>query len=920
MKLIFDETSEEVANNINASFEKRNAERFFEQCADEILQASAQYVKAEYKEIGSERIEVLLEEICKAFSRVKVGKAFSENNYSEKYLNSSIMGALELIDKKSELEVNFCNNLVGKISFYLCQYIHLAPNFVPVSIRQILDNQHEIINVLQTVVKLTEPIRSEEKGGGGVAYLSEIKRSLKFIQVFGLSTHSIKKKYLLKSSYISLTVTEGSSEGFDSGLRVDDFLSSGKRFLVVGAAGSGKTTLLQWAALQCCEVGEKSSIERFSGFVPIFVRLRSIESFGGSMSIVDAARKSNSNAFIDFNENWLREKKEKGEVLFLIDGLDEVPTEQRSQAVKWIEETSIWADQCPVILTTRPISEQHNFLGEFRTAHLENMSHEDISNFISYWHRAVAQGLVDEAIVHSLDASKERLITAISAIKSLRALATNPLMCAVLCTINLDRNCNIPREKGHIYQAAIELLLERRDLERSIEDDSFSKIGSADKRFVLQEAARWLTLNERPEISKKKFREIIKTKFHHLSEKQVDELLIYFIERSGLLRDVSAENLDFIHKQFQELLAAESFVQEDDIGFLEKHIGSDAWAEIFPLACSLMNKTQASELLKKMIIHAETGSLKSRRKLLFQTILCAQFVTRLDPLVKEDIEARQPELFPPRNVDEVYQLIPLGEKLIPLVSEIQGKDNTDATTALCVKALVETGSSSELPIIANFAASGGRNTLEQAISGWSYFDVDEYGRLVIQNITSPYDVIWEGKTKVGGLVFANQAREISLIDCFGGESLRYLPETEICKTITISNDQYLCDISEIHRLPNVRDVMLHACDGVTDLSPLAGCSKIRNLQVVHCRRVENIDFVRNLPELEELSFFGCYDIENISAISNLKNLRELDLGGCYAITDWRCLEELPRLEHVSCAEESALYGLSADFFERVDIN
>ncbi|EPX81368.1 NACHT domain-containing protein [Litoreibacter arenae] len=427
-----------------ASLEKRSADRFFEECADQILSQSANYFKVEFRKIDKDRLDVLLSDIAEAFKNFKLDGRFSAAGYSSEYLTRTIVDNLKLVDRKISAEVKLCENIVERISFYVCQYVQMAPNFVPVSLKQIVENQHEIKLVLDNVVKLTSPLDKDDPNFSGDSgrYLSDIRNSLRMIQIFGLSTHSIRRKYPLESSYISLTVSsQKMGDGFDSGQKVDNFLDDGLRFMVVGPAGSGKSTLLQWAALQCCETYEKSTIPRFSGLVPIFIRLRSQLEFSEKISVLDAAKRSNSNLFINFNEEWFRNKVEKGEALFLIDGIDEVPSNQRQSAAQWIDDLAGWASSCPVVVTTRPLSDEPIFETEFQYAHLENMSHDDIERFVSYWHRAVSSGLLDEEITKRLNSSREKLLAAISSISSLRALATNPLMCAVLCAINLDRNC-----------------------------------------------------------------------------------------------------------------------------------------------------------------------------------------------------------------------------------------------------------------------------------------------------------------------------------------------------------------------------------------------------------------------------------------------------------------------------------------------
>ena len=53
--------------------------------------------------------------------------------------------------------------------------------------------------------------------------------------------------------------------------------------------------------------------------------------------------------------------------------------------------------------------------------------------------------------------------------RHLRALTVSPLLCALVCALNRERRTQLPRDRMEIYEAALDMLLERRDRERGVE-------------------------------------------------------------------------------------------------------------------------------------------------------------------------------------------------------------------------------------------------------------------------------------------------------------------------------------------------------------------------------------------------------------------------------------------------------------------
>ena len=78
------------------------------------------------------------------------------------------------------------------------------------------------------------------------------------------------------------------------------------------------------------------------------------------------------------------------------------------------------------------------------------------------------------------------LLARLESAPHLRALAATPLLAALICALNLDRSTHLPRDRMGLYSAALELLLERRDIEREIPAHTAIALDREQKTRILQ--------------------------------------------------------------------------------------------------------------------------------------------------------------------------------------------------------------------------------------------------------------------------------------------------------------------------------------------------------------------------------------------------------------------------------------------------
>src|SRR5437016_12069120 len=121
----------------------------------------------------------------------------------------------------------------------------------------------------------------------------------------------------------------------------------------------------------------------------------------------------------------------------------------------------------------------------------------DIYSFIDHWHKAVREELYEDEEKTELEFVAKHLKEDVKRTASLRNLATNPLLCAMLCALNHYRRQQLPEDRIELYEACCSLLIERRDKERRIElSEDYPALKYRQKRLFLEDLAYWMIKND----------------------------------------------------------------------------------------------------------------------------------------------------------------------------------------------------------------------------------------------------------------------------------------------------------------------------------------------------------------------------------------------------------------------------------------
>ena len=243
-------------------------------------------------------------------------------------------------------------------------------------------------------------------------YRREIARKLDKLELFGITTTETSRKYSLSVAYITLSATrqspgkEADGDEDDGGVdlvRVDDALSGSQRILIRGEAGSGKTTLLQWLAVRAARQDFEGALEGWKGLTSFFVQLRRWLDLGlpKPEQYLDLVTPNITGIKPD---GWVTRQLRTG-ALVLVDGIDEVPQDERETVKVWIDDLVGGFENSCIVATSRPAAVEEGWLSSegFDDTELQPIDLADIEALVEQWHAAARHELGDDEKVEQLE-------------------------------------------------------------------------------------------------------------------------------------------------------------------------------------------------------------------------------------------------------------------------------------------------------------------------------------------------------------------------------------------------------------------------------------------------------------------------------------------------------------------------------------
>ncbi len=693
------------------------------------------------------------------------------------------------------------------------------------------------------------------------------------LSIFGLDASGAPEAWRLDAAYLGLDAVGDAARTIPTLLPADQVLAGRNRVLLRGLAGSGKTTLVQWLAVSTAQKHVDEHLLYLHGLVPFVLPLRTLTRGGAALPRPDGFLSAVDCPIAGLQPlGWFDRVLRSGRGLLLIDGIDEIPEADREGVRHWLQELIRMYPKNRWLVTSRPSAvREHWLLGDdFTELDLTPMNRDNVAEFIRRWHKAA--GISDQYA--------DELLRAVRAKQDLGRLATNPLMCGLICALHQDRRGYLPEGRKEIYDAALSMLLFRRDRERGVYKTSVIHISEAEHIRLIQKLAYWMIRNGRSEMdstdSIKILRQVLPAMPRVAEQGTPEEIYRHILVRSGLLREPHPGAMDFIHRTFQDYLGAKAAVEDLDFDFLIANAHFDQWEDAIRMAVAHARPTERSRLLTGLTRRKDV-SRHSRNRLQLLAAACLEHATELDPAVRVEVQQAATALVPPRTADQARALIEVGPIVLDLLPGPRGVlwlwGQNAATTELEneLKEMVKTweaatdeafftiftaariATDAAIAVLARYRGLQDLRMRTELANAWSRFDTDIYGEEVIAHLHE------------NGLIFpVSNMRELQMLRKFGGRS-----QIKITGEFTIADFVNTCPRDRLTHLwveadmGETWDWLLHFRNLISltvetslplvDVTRLAGISSLRTIRVPQGVTVSGADELpRSMEVVHEL--------------------------------------------------------------------
>ena len=409
-------------------------------------------------------------------------------------------------------------------------------------------------------------------------------------------------------------------------------LELSKSIFLLGPPGSGKTTSLRHIARAYAQGRQEELSYPKSQLVPIVLRLASLAEHLQIDKSADLFAVAISELELHDSEAtvaWLHACASSGNVLFLLDGLDEVPDPDQQALVLECLRTILrkYKEACAVITSREVGFDFPNLRPHFDVYLVEPLTRNVIEKFIATW-QASRHNHQPSRKCKSCAQDANRLQHAIFENSQISALAGNPMILTILCLLH-EAGAALPRRRCELYEKISETFLfcweEKKRKAGAAASDRALTLENREVLWALESLALHMQENDITLFPRflllQHFNTFLRDELGLDAEDArlaADTLTWSLQARSGLLRELGPERYGFSHRAFQEYFAARAILSHDDpLNRLRPYLYHPGWHEVVRLVAAQLDRQRAPQLIRMLLDDPDpTGRFLNRGLLL----------------------------------------------------------------------------------------------------------------------------------------------------------------------------------------------------------------------------------------------------------------------------------------------------------------
>jgi len=426
--------------------------------------------------------------------------------------------------------------------------------------------------------------------------------------------------------YVPLNVSSSSASKQVDASRA---IAQAKRLMITGEPGSGKTMLLKIIALRYAQ----GKLGLPDDPVVILLDLNRLgDALRGSPNpleiieqelVLALSRNDFPNASEFVKQRLANQSNQKGTIMLLLDGLDEVSSSDRPQVGKHLTDFLDTYEACRAVITCRTQVYRGEFSGIVQqTLNIEELSDQKIRQFLQPWEKEMPP-----------DKSVDELLLQLRDRPEIKKLAQNPLLLTIIAFLYTDTPFVLPHSRAEFYDKSTNVLLETLDQARQLPN----QYKAFTKRLLLKHLALYAQDSAKQRGADSRSLDYLKDVLPQTkkvlpslnldAEKDAEPILDEIVDRSGLLVKIDGgARYQFTHLTLQEFFAAEQLL-EDPQGLIDRFTADPgAWREVLKLWCGRVN--DSTEVIRQVYENQPLAA--------FQGLADAQ---KIDPSLAKNIIA-----------------------------------------------------------------------------------------------------------------------------------------------------------------------------------------------------------------------------------------------------------------------------------------
>ncbi|MBL0047030.1 MAG: NACHT domain-containing protein [Bacteroidetes bacterium] len=396
---------------------------------------------------------------------------------------------------------------------------------------------------------------------------------------------------------------------------LDGFVSVNehKNLMIIGYPGNGKSTFLKKIGLEALK-GKKGNLKFRS--IPILLELKNLRN--SEKTIKDLVVEMFTILKFPEPETSVEKLLEKGDLLILLDGFDEIPESLMPSMYSSIQNFCDEYDKNRFVISCRiNIYNQGFSFRNFKDIKITLFDDTQVKEFVNLWFKKDNKPELVPFFIKELNANSAS-----------KELSRTPVLLTLMCLM-YNKNFRIPRQQNELYKEAIDVWLERWWKTKQTEDNTFL-LDPFDEKILLSEIAYKNFIQDKLFFS---YDDLIsqinvflesKEKFKGISS----DLFLKndLLRKQGLLVNRVANEYSFSHLTFQEYFTAyfifsKSLSLGNDLIFptIEKFGDNKKWRYVFILLSGFIQDPIAINVfLKSLALKLPSEKNTKKFKILFR--------------------------------------------------------------------------------------------------------------------------------------------------------------------------------------------------------------------------------------------------------------------------------------------------------------